>query len=357
MCRGEPRSTFWVERSAQRLGFDRLSARVLGDERWAPYLFVGAALFLDVPVLNSVNYVRGYRGTMGSMWWEWPGVIWWLIPAIVIGALFLLRSLRARYYRAADVTGEDAAPAFDPTLSRRLQVGTLLVGSVVFLVWLSTSLGFIFARTGPVVGSVKWFVIVPLVYNPLATDLAAAYVHVQLVLPHRIRRAGVPLDFSDPRRLGGLYSVGRTMRFAAMSMFVALTLYTALWYAGLATGLETALPAWTRLTVIAFFTLAWTLATATLLSGLYLMHRYMRAARRDRLEHIHETIRGLGDDDETVPDTAPGSDAEFRAYVREYVNLDRVERTRTVPLNVAVAWELLGAALLPVALQLLVNVV
>ncbi|HKJ58339.1 MAG TPA: hypothetical protein VKA37_03845, partial [Halobacteriales archaeon] len=246
-------ATFWVERSARALGFDRLAESLLGEADYAPYLYVLTVLFLDVPVVNTINYYRGYDSLMTSPWWGWPGVIWWLIPAVVVLSVYFLRTLRDRYDRALDDVGRQATgPTVDPALSRGLQYSTLLLGLVVFAVWLTTAVGPILEEVGPLVGALKWLVVVPLVYVPIGTDLTAAYVHVQLVLPRRVRAAGVALDFSDPRRLGGMYPLGRTMRFAAAATFVALTLYTVLWSLGLVVTPEM-FSAATRTTVAVFF--------------------------------------------------------------------------------------------------------
>jgi hypothetical protein len=349
--RSGQRTTFWVERLARSTGFAVLSARLFGERRHAPYLFVLTVVLLDVPVLSTFNYVRGLRNNTAA-WWQWPGVAWWLLPVAVLLAVFLLRALAGRAHgamRAAGKPGDDAAA--DARLSRRLQYGTLLLGLASYALWLSTLLGPTLQDEGPVVGSVKFLLFIPVVYLPIATDLAAMYVHVQLVLPLRIREADVPLDFSDPRRLGGFYPVGRAMWFAAVSVFVSLTLYTILWAFGFFVDAQSFPPS-TRAVVVAFFALAWTLASVVLVVGLYLLHRHMATCRGERLDEIHETVRQSGGDDETLPYTEPRGDAEFREYMRRYVELDRVERTRTVPFNVVVAWELVAAALFPVVLQI-----
>lgn len=350
-------ATFWVERSARGLGFDRLSASLLGEEDYGPYLYVVTVLFVDVPVLNTINYYRGYESLMASLWWEWPGATWWLFAAMIVLSVFFLRTLRDRYERALDEVGRQGAGSHvDPSLSRRLQYGALLLGFVLLAVWLVTAVGSILEEVGLLVGAPKWLLVVPLVYLPIATDLTTAYLHVQLVLPRRVRSADVPLDFSDSRRLGGMYPLGRTMRFAAASTFLALTLYTVLWSVGLTVTPEM-FPTATRTMVVVFFGLAWTLAAGALVAGLYVTHRHMAAGRSAELDRIHGALRLLGDDDESIPYTAPRDEAEFRAYLREYVRLDRVERTRTVPVDVAVAWELVGVAVLPMALQVVTLVV
>lgn len=349
----EARATLWVERSAQLTGFRRLSTFLLGDTRYAPYLFVLVVLFIDAPVLSTYNYVRGY-GSPTSRWWQWPGVMWWLIPILVILGVFFLRTLVGRSHDAVRGAGKegDEDPVVNATLSRHLQRGTLLLGITSYAVWLSTLIGPILQDEGPVIGGIKFLLFIPLVYLPIATDLAAVYVHIQLALPLRVRKANVPLDFSDPRHLGGLYSLGRVMWFAAVSVFVALTLYTILWSLGFVVDPE-AFPTTTRTTVIVFFALAWSLATIVLVVGLYLIHQYMTTCREARLNQIHEKVRSLGNDSETLPYTEPSDETEFQVYLQEYVKLDRVERTRTFPFNIVVAWELVGAALIPVALQVL----
>lgn len=345
-------NTLWVERAARWTGFDRLAASLFDDERYAPYLFVLVTLFLDAPVLSTVNYLRGRRAPFSSPWWQWPGAIWWLIPALVLLGLFLLRTLSERHDHAARAVGkgDDAEPVVDPTLSRRLQYGMLLLGTLVYAVWLSTTIGNVVEREGPLIGAIKFLLFIPAVYNPIATDLAAVYLQIQLALPARVRRADVPLDFSDPSRLGGFYPVGRVMWLAAVSAFVALTLYTVLWTFGFVNDPDS-FPAATRTTLIVFFVLTWSLAAVTHVAGLYLVHGHMATARDEQLRRIHERIRAMGSDEETLPYTDPDDDAEFRAYLQEYVKLDRVERTRTTPFDVVVAWELVGAAVIPVAIQ------
>lgn len=350
---GDGEAAFWVERLARVTKFDSLAATLVDDERYGPYLFLLAVLLLDVPVLSTIAYVR--QGTFPvDAWWQWPGVLWWFNPVLIVLVLFFLRTLSDKSHRAVRETGRDVddGRGVNPWLPRWLQNGALLLGIAIYGVWFSTTVGPIVGRTWPVIAGIKWLVIIPFVYYTLATDLVALYLHVLIVLPLRIRRSEVPLDFSDPRGLGGFHPIGSLMRFAAVSSFVALSLFTLVW------SFVFVVPEWrftpqSQMIASVFFGLAWSLATLLLVAGVYLVHRHMAACRQEHLDRIHREIRLMGKDGETLPYTNPRGDAEFRRYLQEYVNLDRVERTRTVPFRVSVAWELVGTALLPVVLQIL----
>lgn len=349
---------FWVERLARRTGFNTLSQSLLGEERYAPYLLVVTVLFIDAPVLSTVHYFFSDSGG-ALIWWRWPGLLWFLLPVVVISAVFSLRGLRKRYNSAARGIGRTNInrSTMETGFPVILQYSLLLLGLSIYVVVISATVGSFFVfedsviNVNNIVEGIKWLLFIPLIYIPLGTDLATAYAHIQLVLPLRILRKDIPIDFSDPKHLGGMYPVGRTMRFAAISVFAALTLYTLFAWVFINIW-NTSLSQMSRSVTISFFAFAWVSSTGAFLIGVYILHRHMRTKRQEQLDQCYEEIRKLGGDDETLPYTEPSNDAEFQEYMREYVNLNRVERTSTFPFNVIVAWEMFAAALFPVVLQI-----
>lgn len=344
--------TFWVERFARLTRVNHLSAIVLGDQRYAPYVIVLLGTVLERPIPTAFNYFLGKSELIPFLWWKWPGVLWWLIPAVLVFSVVFLRLLRNRYDRAIHIAGKsrDSTPIVEPGFSLGLQSVTLVFGLVGYGIWLSTAFNQLFA-TNPIYTIIRWGFIIPFIYVPIATDLAAAYLHVELVLPLRIRKAEVELDFSDPRRLGGMYPVGRVMRFTAMAAFIALSLYTIYWSVGF-TLLPTLTPPADRHSILVVFVIVWALSIIVPTAGVYLIHQRMAASREAQLNGVLSRTRELGDDKEVFPYTSPGNESERQIYLEEYVKLDLVERTRTVPFNVAYTWELIIGALFPVTLQI-----
>lgn len=364
---GRPASErqFWIERWG-KLVPGRLEAR-LGDGNYSPYLVLFVALALDAG-LSWYSHLRGFPGPWA--WWRWPGSLWFLIPIVLVLSIWVLRELRRRYHRA--VHSVDTSDDIDPSLPLWLQLGVFLLGVVSFFAWVLPSMSGIVENSGPVAGSIKWLLLIPLVYVSIATDLVAAYLHVQVVVPWRLcerdalpawlrvvagifqdtHAPGVSLDFSDSRRLGGLFPVGRTMRFAGMVAFLALTTYSALWLTVYVFELGP-IPLITPRTVLAFYLLPWLLAVGALSAGLYIVHRHMAARRREAIEALNETFGHLEAADETFTGAELLPDSRHRAYVRSFVRLQHVERTSTFPFNVTVLWELFAAALFPSILQLL----
>ncbi|MFB6194880.1 MAG: hypothetical protein ABEI80_01820 [Haloplanus sp.] len=345
---------FWVERAARVVGFDHLASALFGDDRYAPYLFVSVATLVERPLPAAIKYAVEGMGSPLFRWWEWPGVLWWFVPVTLLVAVAFLRRLRSKYRHASRNVGRASGESqgIDPELPSRLQYGTLVLGLAIFAAWLSTVFGVMVVEGSPF-NQIRWLLIIPLVYVPVATDLAAAYLHVQLVVPLRIRDAGVELDFADPRRLGGMYPVGQTMKFAAMAAFTALLVYTIYWLVGFTVAAGTGIipPADPR-RVTVVFALAWILSVLVLVAGVFLVHQYMQSACEERINRILSRSREIGEDEEVFPYTLPSDDSERQAYVQEYVNLSVVERTRTVPFNVAVTWELVAGAFLPLVLQI-----
>lgn len=333
--RGAQAYTLWIEQIAERLGFDQVSRRLFDDDTYAPYLFVLAVVIFDVPILSTIPYLvhdGGYHPLLDLP--AWP-----MIPLALLIGVFGMRTIRSRYAMATATAGRSSD---EITVSPPTWFQTGLYGAVVtiYLLYYLPGLPSLLAMEGPVVGSIKYLFIIPGVYFVVLSDFLAVYLHGLFLLPLAIARQDVPLDFS--KRYGGMEDVGSLLIVASTFYFVTLALWTG------STILNSS-----ALSLKSFLlhSIMWGTGILLFASSLWIVHRHMARQKQQQLAETRAEIQRSGTDDEMFPYVTPHDEVEATEYVLLYVKFDRIERTRTYPMNPDRLIELTGAVLAPVVLQ------
>lgn len=357
----------WVERAARRLGFARL-AHAVGWEGAGTYLLVAAVLAIHIPILSVVGWLQ--TGTLSLA--VNPGEVF-QIPAW-LGVAWIMRRLKRRYTRAVEDLPEAVDPdlaEFDPEgpLSRRVTtalgvpaegtsketvaiesivpdrvvVGVVLVGWILYGTQLLTNpaglIGPVAELTGPAVAAVRFYVIIPLALYPIGGELLGLIVGALVVLPLKIRRAGL-IDFSDPHGAGGLEPVGRLFKSIAVTYFVLLALFTT--FQTVAVGTDP-----TSLFSSTFIIAGLAFGVTLFFGPMLWLRGYIGAAKEHKIDVLAERTADIGETADRFPYAEPTSAEETSRYLYERLRMDQIERTSEFPLNTGMVQEILFALVLP----------
>ncbi|MFB6090192.1 MAG: hypothetical protein ABEJ97_03960 [Halobellus sp.] len=335
----------WIETFARRTGFERLSESLVQHPRLSPYLFVVAVLVVDVPILSTITYLRGYLHPLLAFPLRWA-----FTPLGLLVAVWIARRLRDEYVRAIEdagrYVGEDSRTV---SFSSRVRYALVITGFLVYFAWLSTSPWAFIAREGPIVGSLKWFVLIPVVYVTLVVDACSLFVHNTLYLPRRLNRLGIELDFSDVLGLGGMYPAGKAMKRGAQLYFGGLAVWSVwqlYWYF-----FTPEQDSFSSVADIVVFALLWLVGICVLAGGVVFVHRFMRLRKEQAVAEIKSNIERLGEDDDSYFYTNPTSQDDKIEYIQQVHHLREVRETRTFPFRISIAWEMFGVVVFPVAIQ------
>lgn len=325
-----------IEQVAQRMGFDQVSHWLFNNEAYAPYLFVLTVVIVDVPILSTISYLFVDGRTFHPLI-DLPA--WPLIPLALVLGVFGMRQIRAKYVRAREEAGRSDDPIQVGT-PERLRMALFLAVVCIYLLYYAMDLPQVFETEGIVIGGIKYLVIIPFVYYLVLTDFVTVYLHGLYFLPVEITRQQLPLDFSS--KFGGMEAVGSLLITASIFYFVELTLWTG------STILNNS-----RMELKAFVLhgIMWVVGIVLFLSALWILHRYMAAQKQEELDKVTKRIRSSGSDEEVFPYITPNGSEERTEYMVLYANLDRIEQTRTYPLNTDRLLELFGAIMIPILLQ------
>lgn len=335
--RGSETYSLWIERIAEQLGFSQHLQRVGLDDTYAPYLFVLAVVILDVPILSTVSYVV-HDVTFHPLI-DLPA--WPLIPLALVVGIFGMRRIRSKYGRARETAGktDQEIEVSPPT---QFRAGLYLFVVIVYLVYTLPNLPEHLAVEGHLVGIIKYLLIIPGVYFVVLSDFLAVYVHGLYFLPLAILDQDVPLDFS--KKYGGMEDVGSLLITASIFYFATLALWTTstiLNNPGL------------QFKTFLLHSVMWGTGVLLFAIALGIVHYHMDRQKRQKIEETTDEIKRSGTDNDVFPYISPEKQAETAEYMVLYVNLDRIEQTRTYPVNTDRLLELIGAILIPVVLQVI----
>lgn len=335
----------WIETIARKTGFEGLSRSLFGNPQASPYLFVIAVLVIDVPILSTITYLRGFIHPLLAF-----PIRWVFTPIGLLLAVWIAKRLRDEYVQAIEnagrYTGEGPrSSSFSPWV----RYGLLILGYVVYFGWLSTNPWELIAREGPIVGSLKWIVLIPVIYATLLIDACSLFVHNTFYIPGRLSRLGVELDFSDVLGLGGMYPAGKAMKRGAQLYFGGLAVWSIwrfYWY--FTTPEQESFSSFADIVV---FGLLWLTGVVVLASGIVSVHRFMRSRKDQAIAEIQSNIERLGEDDDSYFYTNPTSQDDKIEYIQQVHHLREVRETRTFPFRISIAWEMFGVLVFPVAIQ------
>lgn len=391
--REDPRkgsNRLFSERLAMAFRFDDISDRLLGEPEHAPYLFLLAVVMIDLPILSTIEYLQtGYNPLALN-----PLIV--LNPIGFLYGIWAARRIRQKYTEAFPTSEQDSdegsqlldednvinADSFDPSLSvferalfrvydtlgsgsapadpesrfetiapYRLKYGLLVFGWGLHLTWIlldPDALTLIFELGSPLIGSIKFFGLVPLVYYPIGVDVAATFLGVLVFLPFKLRRRG-PVDFEDPLGYGGLKPVGGLISSATLLYLVAFTAWALVAGVGTTLGKE-GLPQTVSTVTQAYMAIGVLVGVGLFALATLSVHRLMKSAKHWRIEQIAKRVREEGPEDDSAmfPDTSvPRSADDASRYMQLHIHMTKVDNMREYPINMSNVQDILFAAILP----------
>lgn len=369
----------WIEKTANRLGFERAAYELSNQSGNGPYLLILVVVLVHIPLLSVLGY--GETGTLSIA--ENPGELF-QIPAWIAVIWILLRTKETyaetvhdlpsdsidddiqdleiesrwatRLFSALGVprnpNGKQDAE-FETLTPKRLKYGIVLGGWIVYgsqLVLNPDSLiSPVIELTGPVVAGIRFFLIIPFILYPIGAELLAVIIGSLILLPFKIRRAGL-INFSDPMGFGGLISTGKLFKSVAVSYFILLALY--MMFETVAVGTSP-----TQLFSSALIVGGFGIGLIFFFAPMFWMKSYISAAKEFKLQTIAEASRDVGSTDDLLPYAEPESPADASRYTYNHLRMQRVEATKEFPLNIGMIYEVLVALVLPYFTSLSVDLI
>lgn len=374
----------WIERAATRLGLDR----VAGPTR-APYLLLGSVYFVDVPILSSIRYVQtGFH----------PYLVNPASASVIVLAIFALWSSRRlrdafeetvaalppgpeastaqqdsmnddrpprstlsrallRFGRPSEGTGE--RERLEPLVDPRLTTLALGTAWILYVAWITTNptiQRLILVHEGPLIGGIKYGLLLPGVYLPLGAEFFVTYFGIIVLLPLEIRDAGL-VNFQDPHGFGGLRPVGDLIRSASTYYLFGLGGYVAGIGLGFLLGEAGYVPS-VGVVTTGFIVAGIFLGVLLFVYPVLVLHDHMKGAKHEKIQAIAAEVEQHGppDDQNMFPETkVPTSLEEGNEYVHLYIKLRRVENMREYPIDTTHLQDLVLAVIFPLVAQLTVD--
>lgn len=304
--------------------------------------------------------LQGYRVATGRPPAFVENPLWLLRPPLLLAAAVATQSLHRRYDGAVR-RSRLLERATDPSRFRGL-VPDWLSWTFVGLGVAFTLLNAVVLLTIPQIHAaggttrvVRFLVVTPFGYVPVLATFLATYVAVEVLVPRRLARSGIGLDYLDPEGLGGMRPIGELVKFAYYLLVVGLVAYAiatygphmlggALAYGGLE-------PPGSLVNVA--FTAVWAAGVGTMVYGIYVLHRYMAREKRADLHRLDGRARELIDSPWDIEAFDPdGLPEEYRRY-RERV--DWITATREYPATFTMWTQLAVGVVIPKAVQLVLS--
>ncbi|AHG05071.1 hypothetical protein HALDL1_01685 [Halobacterium sp. DL1] len=333
-----------------RIGFENITA-VAGARAEPLTAYALLVVFVEVVVLQGFNAVTNRPVAFVE------NPLWLVRPVVLVGAALATHSLFQRYESAVqesrlldragspDQLREFVPPALGAIVVA-VGVGFTLVNATVLL-----GIEQLYAAGGPA-RVFRFLVVTPFGYVPIFGTFLATYLTVEVLVPRRIARAEVNVDFLDPEGLGGMRPVGELLKYAYYCVMVGLVAYALAMYGPHVLGGPFAYDELSApgAAVNAGFTAVWVVAVGVMAYGIYELHRFMAREKREEVRRLDDLAREQLDEPWDIRQfDAHDPPAEYLTY-RERLNL--VTATREYPATFTMWSQLLVGVMVPKALQM-----
>lgn len=336
----------WLDQVASGLGFGRIADRLPGH---VPPSYLFASILVSVSFIgeNVARYAAGYL----PLYQKNPFII--LQPIILIGSVYVARMLSAGYDNAMaemNVTNRTSnhealttlVPSYLPWVIFGIAAGFSLIRAV-FAMGLTT-----IYQNGGVSALIKWLIVQPFIYAPIAAQILAVFLALELLVPVRLSKSDIGIDFIDPQGLGGLRPIGELIKQSYYYIMVGLVAFVFVIYAPFV-GTDWSPTAFTNVA----FTLTWLLTVAIVAFAVYTLHRFMHREKRAQLQELNRRLEDLVENrwdvkEYRVPD-------ENRDEIdRIHQQMDRISNTREYPAKFSIWSQLLLSIAIPKVVQYVV---
>ncbi|WP_338729342.1 hypothetical protein [Haladaptatus sp. DJG-WS-42] len=370
---GDTGNGLWIRWFARKTKCDRVATRLFGETTYGPFLFILLIVLLDGPLLSLVGAIQTSEVLLAENPGEWVLLLAW--PFVV----WLILRLETRYadtvaelpeterdlltgpaptrnrvlaFLGVPVSASSKAEAnLDTIAPSKVKIGALTCGLLFHGSWLLFDPGagqFVTETAGPLVATVKFYGIYPLIYYPLGAEFLALYLGIHVILPFKIRQARL-FDFSDPQGFAGLEPAGELVKSTSNYFLLLVTIFAVFQTVARGTGLSNAFP--TTLIVAGMG-----VGLVLFFAPVFWLNAYMQEAKRQKIEAIATQIRASGPDDEMFPYKKLGTPENAGEYTHRFIQLQRVEHTNEYPVDFSILQEFLLALVLPYALSKLFDI-
>jgi hypothetical protein len=339
----------WLDRLARHVGFGWLSQRLPGDIP-PSYLFAVILVGTIVPTINAYAYLAGDP----VVYIENPLFV--LQPLAIVGGVFGARALRRRYHRVTQEMNleertENPEPLLNivPTWLPWLLFAAALL-QIGARVWALGGFGAIY-RDGGLTMVVGWGILNPL-WSILAIQFVAVYIAIEIIVPWRLYKSDIGIDFLDPEGLGGLRPIGELVKHAYYYMVAGLIAFALVVYGPVVSAASWGPTATTSIV----FTVIWLGTVATVAFAVLILHQFMREEKRRELHRLDQLFREAVDNPWDIKHYAV--DDKKEAFVEELQQrTEMVSATREYPATFSIWSQLLISIVLPKAVQLVLATV
>lgn len=351
------RETLLIERLAASLGFERLSRSLPGPRASPPLLFLGALLVLDFGVVNTIiHYTIGYHifVTTPTAVASIPGLV-----LAVVGARYMAEGY-ARAIARLDLSDrgiDEDLGAFRRTVPVRVKLLAYGIGAVLLTTHVLLNMSSMIVSIAGVPGLVHRIVVWNL-YLLFVVEFAFLYFSVHVLVPRRLKAAGVGLFYYDPENMGGFGPLGQLFKrsyylyTAGLLLFLVITYGPALLASnGVSIGVAPS-PGGVAATTTAFFTVAWVAGVCSIAYSMLTVHRLMAAEKRRHVAALEAELRDVIEEPYEIT-TAERVDEERLTDIER--RLEQVRATRVYPASFTMWSQIVVSVLFPQALQLLLQ--
>lgn len=344
MCNMSRYPLFFIEKLAVRFGFEDLGQMLFQRKQTGAYLLMISAIILDVPILSTISYFHtGFHPIL-----DIPG--WSLMPLLFLLVVYSPRKLHDKYKRAEKSNvGTNQQPPNLFKISPRSRYIILAIGLIIYFATLvSFGIKPLFQQEGTLVGMIKFLLIIPIIYIPAGADLVATFIDVHLLLPRRIKKSALSLDFADPRKLGGMKPIGDILTKSSTYYFTGLIIYTFSTVINII--FNSSQPA---MISILFFGTMWLLGVCLFIISIFTIHIHMSDMKHKKEEQIFDELKDIGGEPESFPELGTLSQDHIIKYNYKFIELSQIRATHEYPFRYHFLWQLFSVAIFPVVLQIL----
>lgn len=345
LVREPPEVTLWLDEVATLLGFGKLADLL-------PWDIPPSYVFAAVAVTLSNAFYSGYDLFVisGKSHVYYTNPYFALQPFIILGAVVGARKLRQEYATAVE----------EMNLAKRADDDELdgIVNPIPDrLPWILFAIGIPIQFLPSVKNTASWvitdyvanYIVFPFVYTPIGVQFLAVYVAIEFLVPLRLWRSSVGIDFLDPQGVGGLRPIGELIKTAYYYIVAGLIGYALITYAPF---IDTDWVVTTGANMI--FTVAWLASIATVAFAVFVLHRFMHREKRAEIQRLEAELSNHIESrydmlEYNVADDQSEYVDELRSRIRQ------VSQTREYPATFSIWTQILLSIALPKGLQLLIS--
>lgn len=318
----------------------------IGDLDPAPFVFVWIVLFIDHHLIGAIQLWRdGYHPYLQN-----PGSV--LIPfgyTLVVGGILIVEYESNELELASREDTKELQALFDSLMESRIKY-VVVVLAVTFRIFKIQSTGFdtIASVEGPVLGFVKWVIITPFVIIPIVSEFCIIVLGLHFWIPRELRKQGIDLNLDDPKNMGGLYPIGKLLKYTSQIFFLSMVVYSVVIVA-----LQYFQDLQSNPLDISAILIGWVFGIAIFAVPIYWIHLHMSDWKESKQMEIIQNMKQIGETPGAYPDPELETQEELMRYMSYNQKLRRVDQMSEYPVDITIVQEIVAVAIIPYLVTLL----